>query len=199
MTSARSVLLLQKWISMCWRALVLNFCCNAKSKKKKIWTHKTAWLMLASKNWQRSSTTWKPHCASTRHCKIHDALRAETLWRKKLVEAAASVITSMHSARIVSMLWQLFARNMMTPWQKIIALCAAHWRWCARGSYLVKCVSSRLGVSYDAGKCSWGPQCHCGWWKFLTCFASWPAILAHGLSKKLTLSCQCGPKALPNT
>ena len=32
MTSAKTVLLLQKWISMCWRALVFNFCCNAKSK-----------------------------------------------------------------------------------------------------------------------------------------------------------------------
>ena len=115
-------LLRQLRMLMCCRALTLETCCNAKSKRKEIWSRKTWWLTLASKKWQLSSTVWRLHCMSTMRCKIHGASRADEVSQQRSAGILAWVTSNMDSALFVSKPWQLFARNKTIPWQNITAL-----------------------------------------------------------------------------
>ena len=77
-------------------------------------------------------------------------------------------------------------------------------RWgCARCGDVVECLPSRCSMLFVASRCSLGPQCHCGWWKLLSWFAAWSAMISTQTANEClritlsSLSCQCGPKELP--
>ena len=122
MRSATWALVRQLRMLLCCRALALETCCNAKSKRREIWSRKTWWLTLASKKWQLSSTVWRLHCMSTMRCKIHGASRADEVSQPRSAGISAWVTSNMDPALFVLKPWQLFARNRTIPWQNSAAL-----------------------------------------------------------------------------
>ena len=131
----------------CCRAPTLETCCNAKWKRKEIWSRKTWGLTLASKKWQRSSIAWRLHCTSTTRCKIHGASRADEVSQPRTLRwLVRSLDNCLHGTR------RYLGRTALR--------CPERW-WCARCGHVVECLPSRCRMSFVASRCSLGPQCHC--------------------------------------
>ena len=196
MRSATWALLRQLRMHVCCRAPTLETCCNAKWKRKEIWSRKTWGLTLASKKWQLSSIAWRLHCTSTTRCKIHCASRADEVSQPRSAGILVWVTSNMDSALVVSKPWQLFARNKTIPWQNSAAL---PWQMMARTlrpccwvlTEQVQNVVCRKQMQLGSAMSLQIVRTSC-----LICFVKCPNGQPGFQRDKLsTLSCQCGPKS----